>query len=364
MSTFTVGKLREFFNARLNVLIAGHAGTGKTYMVREAAKQLGWKMKYYSTPTLDPFTDLVGIPVPSTETKVIEYYRPRLIDDAEIIFFDELNRGDARTLNAVFEIIQFGTLNGEPLPNLKCVVAAINPNDGDYTVDELDPALLDRFDLYLQSEPVIDLAYFTSLFGSEVALAAKNWWTDYHTNIYESALRNSKNRAIYLSPRRMEKVVSAYLKVPNTSTISYALPPQCPGNVRALQRELDEALARGKSKTIPTKLAGTQLGELLTMDDPSLRSNKSWAASKDILEDPSVDEGSKSLLVDALTRALATSVGVPTLTDKWLFVVERMTPQQQRTLTATWGKTKRDQMEQYMRSIRKGTSPEDDVAPF
>ena len=48
----------------LNVLLVGNHGVGKSAMVLEEAKRQGLKMKYYSSSTLDPWSDLVGIPVP------------------------------------------------------------------------------------------------------------------------------------------------------------------------------------------------------------------------------------------------------------------------------------------------------------
>jgi MoxR-like ATPase len=90
----TVQQLKQYMDASKNILIAGEAGTGKTEMLRAAAGELGLSMKYYSSSTLDPFADLVGIPVPDQVKKVVEYYRPREIDEAEVIFFDELNRAN------------------------------------------------------------------------------------------------------------------------------------------------------------------------------------------------------------------------------------------------------------------------------
>ena len=97
----TVQQLKQYMEANKNILIAGEAGTGKTEMLKAAANELNLKMKYYSSSTLDPFADLVGIPVPNTSTKLVEYYRPREIDEAQVIFFDELNRADPKTINAV-----------------------------------------------------------------------------------------------------------------------------------------------------------------------------------------------------------------------------------------------------------------------
>jgi len=141
-------QLKTVIQQDWNVLLSGKHGIGKTFEVLRVVEDLGWSMKYYSTSTLDPYVDLVGVPVPVDNddgTRDLDMVRPKDMDNVELIFFDELNRADPKTLNAVFEVIQFRTINGIPLPKLRSVVAAINPVDGEYNTEELDPALIDRF---------------------------------------------------------------------------------------------------------------------------------------------------------------------------------------------------------------------------
>ena len=133
----------------LNVLLIGYHGVGKTQMALEEAKSLGLNMKYYSSPTLDPWPDLVGIPVPvdiegdsKSGDKQLQFIRPADVEDAEIMFFDELNRAHPKVINAVLEAIQFHSINGKPLPRLKMVWAAINPPDDIYDVNEPDPVVV------------------------------------------------------------------------------------------------------------------------------------------------------------------------------------------------------------------------------
>jgi len=136
-------KLLTYAKNNLNVLIIGTHGIGKSLIVKSIAEKLKIKFKYFSTSTLDAFADLVGIPTPDKETNSLKFYRPKDLEDAEFIFFDELSRGHPRVLNAILEIIQFKTVNGYKLPNLKIVWAAMNPSGEDYQTEELDPALTD-----------------------------------------------------------------------------------------------------------------------------------------------------------------------------------------------------------------------------
>ena len=65
-----------------------------------------------------------------------------------VLFLDEINRANSDTRNACMQLILEKELHCHKLPFVNgkqtMIVAAANPTDG-YQVDELDPALLDRF---------------------------------------------------------------------------------------------------------------------------------------------------------------------------------------------------------------------------
>lgn len=218
-----VAQLQTYMGAGMNILITGEAGTGKTSLLRQAADNLGWTMKYYSASTLDPFADLVGIPVPDTERREVNYYRPRDVDNAEVIFFDELNRADSKTLNAVFEIIQFRSINGEPLPKLKAVVAAMNPVTDAYDTDELDIALADRFHIYLTADVEVDYQYLKAKFGEKFARAGQALFRDYQRSYKQD--RAAGNTMPYLSPRRLDIMMANFRLFPNLETLRASATP-------------------------------------------------------------------------------------------------------------------------------------------
>src|SRR3954447_4363445 len=135
-----IPKIDQYYAAGMNLLLVGLHGVGKTEAILTFCRENGVVLKYYSCSTLDPYTDLVGVPTPrkycmndrlwlgtnqdtcpicnhrleeedSPVVESLKMVRPREVDDAELIFFDELNRAPDAVQNAVLEIIQFRSIN-------------------------------------------------------------------------------------------------------------------------------------------------------------------------------------------------------------------------------------------------------------
>lgn len=253
-----------YLDMHANVLLIALHGVGKTVSIIDLAKQRGLKFKYYSCSTLDPYTDLVGVPTPrdycpacaeyfkdapkcpNCQGKTVEalkMVRPREVDEAEIIFFDEFNRADPKTQNALFEIMQFKSINGEPLPNLKACWAAINPPDDEqnYQVEAIDPALLDRFDIFIDITPKPSVAYMGQHMPMPIAAALKVWW-DQH----QEAIKNGSKDAHsdYISPRRLEKIGLVWCATKNTRSVTATIPP----GINAEKRKLIDMLKRAQAE--------------------------------------------------------------------------------------------------------------------
>lgn len=193
MSTLK-SKLLDYARNELNVLFVGSHGIGKTMQIMEIAKELDLKIKYFSTSTLDPWADLVGIPVPDKETQTMDFYRSKDIEEAQFLVFDEMNRAHPRVLNAILEIIQFKSINGKKLLNLKMVWAAINPPDGNYQVEDMDPALVDRFHVYVEMKANVDPNYLKTVMKKQTAEILTHWWIND---------LDDKQRSL-ITPRRVE----------------------------------------------------------------------------------------------------------------------------------------------------------------
>jgi len=189
-------KLISYAENGFNAMFIGSHGVGKSTIVKNIAKKLNLKFKYYSSATLDPWSELIGIPVPDKEKGTVEFYRPKDLENANFIFFDELNRAEPRVLNTVLEIVQFKSINGEPLKNLSIVWAAINPPEEDYQVNELDPALIDRFHFYVNIPAIINIKYLSEVMDEKIAELLKEWW--------EEDLSGKQKKII--TPRRIEYI--------------------------------------------------------------------------------------------------------------------------------------------------------------
>ncbi len=186
-------KLDAWLHHKLNVILIGKHGIGKTGKIKEAIKasDIGTAL-YFSCATLDPWVDFIGIPkeVKKGNISYLKLVRPKAfaMDEVEFIFLDELNRAKPAVQNALLELINNGSINGKKLKNLKCVWAAINPQavkatDTQYHVEELDPAMLTRFKIryYLPFE--MDKEYFDAKHGKGVYDNLHPWWMALNENL-------------------------------------------------------------------------------------------------------------------------------------------------------------------------------------
>jgi MoxR-like ATPase len=132
------------YRARRPVLLEGPTGIGKSQIVAELARASGIDFVVLDLSLLEP-PDLVGLPI-------VEGGRTRYASPAElptrgrgILMLEELNRAEIPVMQPALQLLSARRLHAYELPPGWACVAAINPEDGDYQVNRLDPALRSRF---------------------------------------------------------------------------------------------------------------------------------------------------------------------------------------------------------------------------
>lgn len=132
------------FRARLPLLIEGPTGIGKSQVVAEFAQRAQIGFAVLDLSLLEP-PDLVGLPV--IRDGKTHYAPPSELpqEGAGILMLEELNRAEIPVMQPALQLLSARRLHSYELPPGWSCVAAINPEDGDYQVHSLDPALRSRF---------------------------------------------------------------------------------------------------------------------------------------------------------------------------------------------------------------------------
>jgi hypothetical protein len=151
MSIETASNVMMTLSPNISVLLRGDHGIGKSQIVRQIAKKRSLKdgINYRVIDRrISQMSegDILGLPKLENDTTkwcLMDWFMTACTEPC-ILFLDELNRGSQEVQNAVFQIVLDRELDGRKLhPNTICA-AAINDN-ARYQVNEMDPALLDRF---------------------------------------------------------------------------------------------------------------------------------------------------------------------------------------------------------------------------
>lgn len=198
--------LKLYLDNALNVCLIGRHGVGKTAVVQKLfTETFGDKWIYLSGATLDPFIDLIGVPLKQEDENgkpYLEFIRPKQLqeDNVHAIFCDEYNRAPKKVKNALLEVIQFKSIQGYKFKNLKVVWTAINPDDdNEYDIEPLDPAQKDRFHIHMELPYLLDKEYFTSMYGEDLYVSSAEWWYALDENIRKQ-----------ISPRRLDYAIQVW----------------------------------------------------------------------------------------------------------------------------------------------------------
>jgi len=136
--------LEVAYRARQPVLLEGPTGIGKSEVVAQLAGKLSIRHAVLDLSLLEP-PDLVGLPrIHGDRTG---YAAPESLPTRGegILMLEELNRAERYIQQPALQLLTARRLHQYELPAGWSTVAAINPEDGDYQVTPLDPALRTRF---------------------------------------------------------------------------------------------------------------------------------------------------------------------------------------------------------------------------
>ncbi len=146
-------ELEEILNltpSSQNILLVGRHGIGKSEILTEYFEEKGMKViPLFLGQMADP-GDLIGLPYFNHDTGHTEYYPPYwfpLDDKPIVLFLDELNRARPELMQTVMDLALNRKLAGKKLPEGSQIIAAVNAGE-EYQVEELDPALVSRFNVY------------------------------------------------------------------------------------------------------------------------------------------------------------------------------------------------------------------------
>ncbi|MBK9705069.1 MAG: AAA family ATPase [Betaproteobacteria bacterium] len=146
------------------LLLIGPSGTGKTYLLNTLSETLGLEHRHYNA-SLISFDDLVGFPYPDPDGTGVRFLQtPATVWGAQSVLIDEISRCKPEHQNRLFSLVHERRMQGIALPRLRWRWAAMNPCSSDQSSvqdyagsEPLDPALADRFALFVNAADWADL---------------------------------------------------------------------------------------------------------------------------------------------------------------------------------------------------------------
>ena len=126
-------------------VLVGHAGVGKTEIIKQIGKETKRDVRILVLSQMEP-GDLLGLPERDKDRTI--WLKPDWFPEKDntILFLDEINRASDITRAAVMQLLLDRRLNDHVLPEGVWLVAAMNPEADNYEVNQvIDQAFIDRF---------------------------------------------------------------------------------------------------------------------------------------------------------------------------------------------------------------------------
>lgn len=203
------------------LLLKGIHGVGKSESIKKYMEERGYRMVTLFLGQAADAGDIIGLPtriektVKDKDGNIIDQYFvtdfappkwwPMDMNEKVVIFLDEINRGKPEIMQAVMDLTLNRKLNGRSLPAETRIIAAMNPmDDGYYQVEELDPALLDRFNVYdfkPTTDEWVEWAYDAKVNGVVISFIGKH-----PDHLDPPNSKDAKSGEVYPSRRSWKRV--------------------------------------------------------------------------------------------------------------------------------------------------------------
>ena len=133
-----------------NIMLVGQHGIGKSKILETYFTNQRYKVVTLFLGQMSDPGDIIGLPDKDSELKQTDFLLPYWFpkdDEPVVLFLDELNRARPEVLQTIMDLALNRKLAGKSLPEGSRIISAVN--DGEqYTLTELDPALVSRFNVY------------------------------------------------------------------------------------------------------------------------------------------------------------------------------------------------------------------------
>lgn len=158
ISTYTFRALKEamkYLSPRTTALLRGRHGIGKSAVAYQMAEVWGLDTVIERRISQLSEGDMIGLPdrgavkhYDGKDWLVTNFLPTDWFLEAQhkpcLVFLDEINRGTPETMQACFQFVEKGELNGRKVHPDTRIIAAINDSK-EYQVGAMDPAFIDRF---------------------------------------------------------------------------------------------------------------------------------------------------------------------------------------------------------------------------
>ena len=216
MEITTFIKVATALPASQSVLIRGPHGIGKSALVNQIANSSKKSDGTEGLPLIDRRLaqmtegDIIGLP--EMQDGVTRFcpvdWLLRACREPVVLFLDEINRATVEVQQCAFQLVLDRELNGHKLHPETKIFCAVNASP-EYQVNEMDPALLDRF-WVVDLEPSVD-DWINWAHENDVDGVMIDFIRHYPAHLrHTSAIEPGK---IYPSPRSYEKLDTALTSI-------------------------------------------------------------------------------------------------------------------------------------------------------